>query len=103
MPRPYGDKFLLELREADPTRLGVKLAKLCVEANLPAAYVAKVLEISRTTVYEWFRGQIMKEPNIKKVEAFISLVVQDLESGVLPAKNSADAKRYLSDMVGGSI
>ena len=103
MPRPYGDKFLLELQAADHTRLGVKLAKLCVKANLPAAYVAKVLEVSETTIYKWFRGQIMKEPNIKRVEAFMSLVEQDMAAHVLPAKDSVDAKHYLSLMVGGSI
>lgn len=103
MPRPYSDKFLLELRDADPSRLGIKLARTCIDANLPAAYVAKVLETSCTTIYKWFRGQIMKEPNIKKAEAFISLVEQDIAAGVLPAKDSVDAKHYLSLMVGGSI
>jgi transcriptional regulator with XRE-family HTH domain len=103
MPRPYSDKFLLELREADPTTVGVRLARLCVEANLPAAYVAKALEISCTTIHKWFRGQIMKEPNIKKVEAFMSLVEQDMAARVLPAKDTADAKHYLSLMIGGSI
>lgn len=103
MARTYSDKFLLELRDADPTRIGVRLARLCVDANLPAAYVAKVLETSRTTVYEWFRGQAMKEANINKVDAFMHLVVQDIEAGRLPVKNLQEAKQYLSEMIGVQI
>ena len=49
MPRSYGDKFLVALKDGDPTRLGVKLGRVCVEANLPAAYVAKALDVSRMT------------------------------------------------------
>jgi hypothetical protein len=101
--RSYSNKFLLELRDADPTRVGVQLGRVCVDANLPAVYVAKVLEVSKTTVYAWFRGQYVHEKNRSTVEAFISLVKKDMEGGVLPAKDFTDAKLYLSEMVGGSI
>lgn len=101
--RSYGQKFLLELRDADPTRLGVQLGRLCVDANLPALYVAKVLKVSKTTVYEWFRGQYIRESNRRTVEAFINLVSKDMEAGTLPAKSAIDAKMYLSSMVGESI
>ena len=101
--RSYSNKFLLELRDADPTRVGVQLGRVCVDANLPAVYVAKVLEVSKTTVYAWFRGQYIHEKNHGTVEAFISIVNKDMDSGVLPAKDITDAKLYLSEMVGGSI
>lgn len=100
MSRTYGEKFLLQLKDADPSRVGVRLARLCVDANLPAAYVAKVLETSRTTVYEWFRGQTMKEQNVNKVEALMHLIVQDMENGKLPATSARVAKQYLSEMIG---
>jgi hypothetical protein len=102
MPRSYGDKFLVELKDGDPTRLGVKLGRLCVEANLPAAYVAKALGTSRTTVYAWFRGQGVREEKRIRIEAFISLVENDMSQGVLPARNSIDAKIYISGMLGGA-
>ena len=101
--RSYGQKFLLELRDADPTRLGVQLGRVCVDANLPALYVSKVLDVSKTTVYAWFRGQYIREQKRKTVEAFITLVTKDMGNGVLPAKDVADAKMYLSKMVGESI
>mgnify|MGYP001065937451 CR=1 FL=1 len=101
--RSYGQKFLLELRDADPTRLGVQLGRLCVDANIPALYVSRVLKVSKTTIYAWFRGQYIREENRKAVEVFIDLVKKDMDGGVLPAKNSIDAKMYLESMVGGSI
>ena len=99
--RSYGQKFLLELRDADPTRLGVQLGRLCVDANLPAVYVSNVLDVSKTTVYAWFRGQYIREQKRKTVEAFMSLVQQDMEAGALPAKTPLDAKIYLAKLVGG--
>ena len=101
--RSYGQKFLLELKDADPTRLGVQLGRLCVDANIPALYVAKVLKVSKTTIYAWFRGQYIREENRKAVEVFIDLVKKDTAEGILPAKNTLDAKLYLESMVGGSI
>jgi hypothetical protein len=103
MPRSYSYEFLLGLKDADPTRLGVKLGRLCVEANLPATYVAKALKISRMTVYAWFRGQGIREEKRKTVEAFMTLVEKDMEFGRLPASNMIDAKLYIEDMVGGQV
>ena len=102
MPRTYSDKFLVALRDGDSTRLGVKLGRVCVEANLPAAYVAKALETSRTTVYAWFRGQGIREEKRARIEAFISLVEKDMGTE-LPARSSVDAKIYITNMVGGSL
>ena len=100
MSRTYGEKFLLDLQRADPTRLGVQLGRLCVEANLPAAYVARALEISRMSVYKWFRGKGMREDKRKTIEVFMDLVKQDMEKGVLPAPTMFHAKRYIEEMVG---
>ena len=61
MPRTYSEKFLKELMVADPSSIGVRLGRLCVDANLPAAYVAMALECSRMTVYSWFRGRGVSE------------------------------------------
>ena len=38
MARPYSREYLSALTELDSKRLGVRLAKLCVKANLPAQY-----------------------------------------------------------------
>ena len=100
MPRTYSEKFLRALSEADPGSAGVSLGRLCVDANLPAAYVSRALQVSRMTVYSWFRGRSVNERNLKTIDAFSKLVEEDMKNGVLPAKNLKDAKRYLEEMAG---
>lgn len=104
MSRPYSTKFLNELDSADDTyRIGYKMAKLCVAANLPAKYVAKAVEVSRATVHNWFRGAVLRGKNEDIALAFIRLLEKDLEAGVLPAKSVKEAKAYIEDMIGRTI
>ena len=103
MPRTYSDKFLIQLQQADSSLLGVRLGRLCVEANLPVAYVAPAVEVSRNTLHLWFRGQVMHEHKRKIVEAFMYLVEQDMKNGVLPASNTKRAKAYVEEMIGRKI
>lgn len=103
MPRTYSVTFLLELKNADASLLGVQLGRLCVEANLPAVYVAKVLGVSRNSIYGWFRGKPMHESKRKVVGAFISLAEQDMANGILPARGMNSARTYLQSMVGNDV
>ena len=41
MSKKYSQEFLLELNTLDGDRMGVKLAKACVNADLPITEVAK--------------------------------------------------------------
>jgi hypothetical protein len=100
MPRNYSDKFLLGLYQEGNDGLGYDLAKVCVKASLPAAYVAKAVQVSRMAVYAWFRGAKIRYKNRKVVEAFIKLVSEDIEKGILPAKNFAASKEYIEGMIG---
>lgn len=103
MARTYSIRFLLDLKNADPSLLGVQLGRLCVEANLPAVYVAKILDVSRNSIYGWFRGKPMHESKRKVVNAFISLVEQDMANGILPARSMKSARAYLQAMVGNDV
>lgn len=103
MPRSYSHRFLLALQHADGERLGVKLGRLCVEANLPASYVAKALETSRISLYNWFKGKGIREDKRRIIEVFMDLVEQDMKSGVLPATNNLAAKFYIESMIGVKI
>lgn len=100
MARPYSEKFLAGLHSNPSDGLGVKLAKLCVTANLPATYVAVACETTRTTVYSWFRGQGIREKKHRIVEAFIALLETDLANGVLPVKDTVQAKLYMEALLG---
>jgi hypothetical protein len=104
MSRPYSTKFLSDLDSADDTyRIGYKMAKLCVAANIPAKYVADAMEVSRATVHNWFRGAVLRGKNQDMALAFIRLIEKDLETGVLPAKSVKEAKAYIEDMIGRAI
>jgi hypothetical protein len=58
-----------------------------------------VFGISRMALHTWFRGGPIRPRRMKTVEAFIRLVEQDLEVGMLPAKNLKEAKVYIEDML----
>ena len=96
MARPYSEVFLRELARADPERVGVRLGRVCIKANLPTLYVAKALNVSRFSIHKWFRGEYLRDSNYIKVLSFIKLVDEGLVSGVLPAASLSDAKTYLA-------
>jgi hypothetical protein len=103
MPRTYSKQFIAELENANPNRAGIALAQACVKGNLPAKYVAYALEVTRMTVFSWFRGAHIRHKNLLKIEAITNLIESDTAKGILPAKNTAEAKAYLEDMVGRSF
>jgi hypothetical protein len=103
MARPYGEKFLIALHKSNLDTLGIKLAKLCVKANLPATLVAVALETSSTTVYKWFRGQGIREHKRKAVEVFMDLLNEDFASGLLPVVDNDAAAEYIGTMIGKKI
>ncbi|NBS71304.1 hypothetical protein EBT31_20705 [bacterium] len=103
MPRTYSKQFIEQLEKSNPNRAGIALAHACVQGNLPAKYVAYALEVTRMTVFSWFRGAHVRHKNLLKIEAITDLIESDIAKGILPAKNNAEAKAYLEDMVGRSF
>jgi hypothetical protein len=103
MPRTYSEPFLIELYKANPNKTGTALALACVKANIPTKYVAEALEVSRMTVFSWFRGKPIRHKNMLKVEVLTDLIESDTAKGILPAKNTAAAKTYIEEMIGRSI
>lgn len=100
MPRTYSDKLLLKLYSEDTKWKGAELAKACIKANIPAAYAASALGVSKVTVHSWFRGSSIRQGNLKTVEAFLSLMQKDTEAGLLPVENLKAAKQYIENMTG---
>jgi len=98
MPRPYSEKFLLELHRTDSNRIGVQLAKACVKANLPAKYVADYLGVTRITVYSWFRGKPLRDKNQQAVEVLLKRIQKDIEALTLPVMSTHAAKKYLEGL-----
>jgi hypothetical protein len=103
MARPYSQKFLVELFQNDKPTMGVELGRLCINANLNTAHIAKAFEVSRATIHSWFRGAVIRKSRHQLVLSFISLVNKDTESGVLPVANAKDSKSYIESMLGKEI
>lgn len=101
MPRTYSEKFLRELHSNENVTndLGIDLAKLCVKANLPMAYVAKALRVTKLTVFHWFRGRQIRDVRRRDVYRFMAVIEQDLYQGKLPARTMVEAKRYVEVML----
>lgn len=103
MVRRYSAELIELVENASTYRLGLDLAATCIKANLPAMYVAEVLEVSRYTVHTWFRGGAIRPRKRARIESFIKLVEEDMQKGLLPVKTLLDARHYLGDMVGRRI
>lgn len=98
MPSKYSSDFVATVRNNPQRGLGQKLALICVEANLPSAYVAQVLGVSRMTLHTWFRGGVIREKKHLKVQTLTDLMREDLAKGVLPVKTLSEARAYLQEM-----
>jgi uncharacterized protein YjcR len=98
MARPYSIDFLTTLNTLDPEKLGVQLAKLCVQANLPTLYIARKLGVSRYTIHSWFRGQYIRKTNKVKVEALIKEIDNGFSENKLPVSGLSYAKQYLDSI-----
>lgn len=57
MPKGYSLLTANEIREANRTLLGVQLGRICLEKDIPVTDVAEFFDVSRVTVYSWFRGK----------------------------------------------
>lgn len=98
MPTKYRTQLVESVLNAEKPGLGQELAKVCIEANLPAAYVAKVLGTTRMTLHTWFRGGKIRHSKKERINLFMDLVEEDTRKGLLPVKSLKEAKEYLLKM-----
>lgn len=102
MPRPLSSRLIEQLESAEET-LGVSLAKLCIKAKLPVLYTSVMLDVSRMTLHTWFRGGNIRAEHAAKIERFIQLIQDDIQSGVLPKKTLEETKEYAEAFAGRPI
>ena len=93
--RNYSQKFASSIGVVESDSLGVALAKACVTANIPPKLIAKYFSVTRITIHNWFRGAPVRESKKVKISTFVGKVLEDIEKGVLPAKDGKSAKAYI--------
>ena len=52
----YSQRLVDANKKADAKSLGVTLGRLCIKHGVPVSEVARYLNVSRMTVYNWFWG-----------------------------------------------
>ena len=89
---------MLRIHKMDQDRIGVQLAKKCIDCNLPALYVARILGVSRMSLHSWFNGKPLRDKNHQKVKRLLSVIDSDKEAGKLPVMNLKQAETYLDSI-----
>lgn len=101
MPKGYSSELSEFLRyKTAKDGLGIVLAKKCIAANIPSTIVAKVLSVSRQTVYAWFRGAEIQSERVPTVEALIRIIDKDTADKILPLKDYKSSKDYYKNLTG---
>ena len=57
MPKGYSLLMAEEIKSADSKLLGVQLGRVCLNKDIPVSDVADFFDVSRMTIYSWFRGK----------------------------------------------
>jgi hypothetical protein len=57
MSKGYASDFINEVKAADSSKVGVLLGIACIKRDIPVTDVSQFFDVSRMTVYSWFRGK----------------------------------------------
>ena len=68
----YTQIVITRNKEADESKAGVQLGRICIEKNVPAQVVANYFGVSRATIYMWFSGE--KEPREKRLKEIYGFI-----------------------------
>jgi len=99
----FTERYLRDLYSFNNKRLGVQFGQLCVKANLPPSEVAKVLGVSRMTLYNWFKGKALRSKNIERIETLTEIINNNFELNTLPVQSHKQAKEFIKLNVSGKI
>ena len=77
--RGYSYRLIQANKEAEYDHPGVRLGRLCIAQEIPVSDVAQFFDVSRMTVYKWFKG---KELHRRKRAEKIDEVIAKLKNNV---------------------
>jgi transcriptional regulator with XRE-family HTH domain len=71
--RGYSSRLIETNKNAPATHPGVTLGRLCIAQDIPVADVAQFFDVSRMTIYKWFKGTEMpRKKQIEKIEDVVA-------------------------------
>ena len=99
MAKHYSEKYLLQLNNLNPKRLGVQFGKLCVKANLPPSMIADSIGVTRMSIHNWFRGKPIRSRTLDRIEKLMDIINENLDAGNLPVSSVIQAKEFIDSKV----
>lgn len=72
--RGYSALIIKANKEADEASPGVKLGRLCIAQSIPVSHVAEFFNVSRMTIYKWFKG--LENPRRKQIEKIEQVITK---------------------------
>jgi len=67
--RGYSSRIIETNKHASKTHPGVMLGRVCISQDIPVSDVAEFFDVSRMTIYKWFKGEEMpRKKQIEKIE-----------------------------------
>lgn len=80
--RGYSSRIIETNRNASTTHPGVMLGRVCISQEIPVSDVAEFFDVSRMTVYKWFKGEEMpRKKHIEKIESVIKKLKSKVHLG----------------------
>lgn len=71
--RGYSSRLIEINKDAPTTHPGVVLGRLCIAQDISVSDAAQFFNVSRMTIYKWFKGQEMpRKKQIEKIEEVIA-------------------------------
>jgi len=69
----YSSTFISEVNASDRSKLGVLFGIACIKKDIPVSDVATFFDVSRMTVYSWFRGKTnVPQKHQEKMQKLVS-------------------------------
>ena len=79
MSQGYSTRLVEVNRKENRRHLGVALGRVCIRAQIPVTAVAEKFQVSRQSVYSWFKGESLPRPDLtREIEKYISQVERKL-------------------------
>lgn len=70
--RGYSKRIMDANAKADASSLGVLLGRYCIEHDISAVEIAKIVRVSKMTIYKWFTGEWEPRPQyLTRIEAIL--------------------------------
>lgn len=73
----YSARLIEINKQADDSRLGVALGRLCIALDIPVTTVSQRMGVSKQTVYNWFMGLYSPHSTCEQV---VQQMIADLQS-----------------------